>query len=335
VCGYGDQTMKKLLIGVLLAGLLLVAAGVACFYQQTGAEHVPQQAVNVMIPKGASTLKIAHLLTQADVITSPRFFHFKVRLDGSGSYLRSGLYHFEQPATMEQIIARLTRGDVMHFRVTIPEGLRTDEILQLLARKTATDLADWQTSLNTLLPENEEGRLLPETYQYTKPIRMTRMLKSMRDAQQTILATLSNDPAEQGKLRIMASIIEKETMLAKERPLVAAVIRNRLNKGMRLQMDPTVIYGIWKTKGSFSGNLHKKDLYADTPWSTYAHKGLPPTPICNPGAASLRAAAAPADVPFLYFVADGSGGHQFAATLADHQANVARWVEMDRRRQHK
>jgi len=108
-----------------------------------------------------------------------------------------------------------------------------------------------------------------------------------------------------------------------------------LKKGMALQMDPTVIYGIWRTKGQFSGNIHKKDLRTDTPWSTYTRKGLPPTPICNPGAASLRAAAAPANVPFLYFVADGSGGHQFAATLADHQANVARWVEMDRRRQHK
>jgi len=208
-------------------------------------------------------------------------------------------------------------------------------VLQLLAEKTGTLLHDWQAAIKILLEEDPEGRLLPETYQYTRPIRITRMLKSMLDAQQKILAELSSDPAVRNKIRIMASIIEKETMLARERPLVAAVIRNRLQKGMPLQMDPTVIYGIWKTTGSFSGNIHKKDLSADTPWSTYTRKGLPPTPICNPGEASLRAAAAPADVPFLYFVADGSGGHQFAATLADHQANVARWVRMERQRQHK
>ena len=161
------------------------------------------------------------------------------------------------------------------------------------------------------------------------------MLKSMAEAQQHILAGLSSDTAVQNELRIMASIIEKETMIARERPLVAAVIRNRLQKGMPLQMDPTVIYGIWKTTGSFSGNIRKKDLSTDTPWSTYTRKGLPPTPICNPGKDSLRAAAAPADGPFLYFVAGGSGGHQFAVLPAGRHASVVRWVRMEKQRQNK
>jgi len=327
--------MKKLMVLFLIAGMLLAGAAVGWFYLQTSAKHGPQQPVQVMIPKGASSMQIAQLLKQHDVIVSPLAFRLQLRLDGNGSRLRSGLYRFAQPATPAQVIARLLQGDVMHFKVTVPEGLRTDEVLHLLAEKTGTDEKRWQAAMKKLFPVDAEGRLLPQTYQYIKPLRIGKMLKAMVQAQQKILAELSAYPAVQNKLRIMASIIEKETRIAKERPLVAAVIRNRLQKGMALQMDPTVIYGIWRTTGSFSGNLHKKDLMMDTPWSTYARKGLPPTPICNPGEASLRAAAAPADVPFLYFVADGSGGHQFAATLADHQANVARWVEMDRRRQHK
>jgi len=308
---------------------------VGWFNMQTGALHAPAQVVKIMIPKGASSVKIAHMLEQRDVIVSALVFRLKLRLDGNGGSLRSGLYRFSRPSTMAQVIERLERGDVMHFNVTVPEGLRTDEVIHLLAQKTGSDEQVWKAAVKKLLPVDAEGRLLPETYQYAKPIRIEQMLKSMLEAQQKILAELSEYAPVQNKLRVMASIIEKETMIAKERSLVAAVIRNRLQKGMALQMDPTVIYGIWRTTGSFSGNIHKKDLHTDTPWNTYTRKGLPPTPVCNPGEASLRAAAAPARSPFLYFVADGSGGHQFAATLADHQANVARWVRLERQRQNK
>jgi len=324
--------VKKLIVISLLAVLLAAAAATGWFYAQIGAVHAPENAVEVMIPKGASSSGIARLLAQHDVIVSALAFRLKVRLDDKAGSLRSGLYRFAEAATIARVMARLEQGDVMRFQVTVPEGLRTDEVLHLLAEKTGTDEKLWQAAMRKLFPVDAEGRLLPETYQYIKPIRIGRMLKSMLEAQQKILAELSEYAPVQNRIRIMASIIEKETMIAKERPLVAAVMMNRLHKGMPLQMDPTVIYGIWKTTGSFSGNIHKKDLSTDTPWSTYTRKGLPPTPICNPGEASLRAAAAPADVPFLYFVADGSGGHQFAATLADHQANVARWIRLERRR---
>jgi len=324
--------MKKLMLSFLCAAFLLAGVSIGWFYMQTMASHAPQQPVEIMIAKGAPSLQIARLLEKNDVIDSALAFRLKLRVDGNGGRLRSGLYRFVRPATMAQVMARLEQGDVMHFKVTVPEGLRTDEVIHLLAQKTETDEKDWQTIIKKLFPVDAEGRLLPETYQYTKPVRMEQMLKSMVDAQQKVLAELSEYAPVQNKLRVMASIIEKETMIAKERPLVAAVIRNRLKKGMPLQMDPTVIYGIWRTTGSFSGNIRKKDLSTDTPWSTYTRKGLPPTPICNPGEASLRAASAPANVPFLYFVADGSGGHQFAATLADHQANVARWVRLERQR---
>lgn len=322
--------MKKILLWLFAGALLLVLGGVGWLYWQSVESHTPLKAVQVMIPHGTSTIKIARLLEQDDVIRSQYLFRLLVRLEGVGNRLRSGLYRFEKPADMAAVIDRLQGGDVMRFQVTVPEGLRTDEVLLLLAKKTATNVRDWQEALKKLLPVEAEGRLLPETYQYNKPLQISRMLKSMIEAQNRIIAELSNDANEQQHLRIMASIIEKETRVDKERVLVAAVIRNRLEKRMRLQMDPTVIYGIWKTTGSFSGNIHKKDLSADTPWNSYTNRGLPPTPIGNPGEASLRAAAAPADSSFLFFVADGTGGHQFATSLADHQANVKRWVRIER-----
>jgi len=315
---------------MFVVGVLALVAAVVWFYCASSKAHAPLKPVQVMIPQGASSIKIAQLLQQQHVIDSAYIFRLVVRVEGVGSRLRSGLYHFEQPANVRAVIDRLQQGDVMRFQVTVPEGMRTDEVLLLLARKTATDIVDWQVALKKLLPDEAEGRLLPETYQYNKPIQIGRMLKVMMHAQDKILAELASDADEQDRLRIMASIIEKETRIEKERVLVSAVIRNRLHKRMPLQMDPTVIYGLWKTTGSFSGNIRKKDLSTDTPWNTYTNRGLPPTPIGNPGEASLRAAADPANSPFLFFVADGSGGHQFATTFADHQANVARWIKIER-----
>ncbi len=323
--------MRKIVLRLFAAAVFVMLAGSGWIYLQWQEEHAPLRPAEVVVPHGASTIKIARLLEQENVISSQYLFRLLVRLEGVGNHLSSGLYRFEKPTNMVAVIDRLRRGDVMRFQVTVPEGLRTDEVITLLAKKTGTSESDWQAALKKLMPIEAEGRLLPETYQYNKPLRIARMLKSMIDAQNRVMAELSSNVVEQQRLRIMASIVEKETRLEKERPLVAAVIRNRLEKRMPLQMDPTVIYGIWKTTGSFSGNIRKKDLSADTPWNTYTNRGLPPTPIGNPGAASLRAAAAPADSSFLFFVADGTGGHQFATSFADHQANVRRWVNIERK----
>jgi len=225
---------------------------------------------------------------------------------------------------------------VLH-RVTIAEGLRSDEVLAQLAEQTQTPLQRWQEAYRQILAgpqgvKDGEGLLLPETYTYRRPVDARALLIDMLTAQHDLLQTLVPSWLDVKGLRIVASIIEKETALDAERPLIAAVIRNRLARHMALQMDPTVIYGLWREDGGFSGNLHKGDLQRDTPWSSYTRKGLPPTPICNPGAASLRAAAHPADVDYLYFVADGSGGHAFAATLEEHNANVRRWMRVERQR---
>ncbi len=324
--------IKRLIVALIIIAMLALAGVAAWVYEQATVAHAPPGAVEIVVPKGASSVKIARLLHQQQVITSDLVFQLIVRMRDVGGHLRSGYYHFSQPASMEQVLSRLQQGDVMRFHVTVPEGLRTDEMLKLLAEKTASGISDWQNELEKQLQGEKEGRLLPETYQYTKPIQPGQIIKAMLRAQQDVLSKLTQEPEAQDRLRIMASIIEKETALDKERPLVSAAIHNRLKKGMPLQMDPTVIYGIWRTKGSFSGNIRKRDLAADTPWNTYTRKGLPPTPIGNPGAASLRAAAAPADVGYLYFVADGSGGHAFASTLAEHQANVNRWMKIERKR---
>jgi len=325
-----SSTIKYILLAGLLAGLFLTLGSGVWLYVQTDSDKMTDTAVEMIVPNGASSTKIADLLATKKLIDSPLAFRLYARLRGEAGQLRSGYYRFEGKANIKQILERLRKGDVIPFQLTVPEGLRTDEVLSLLADKTGLPLSVWQQSLHALLPDDAEGRLLPETYQYTKPLEPSLLLKSMLEAQTVLLKQLAASADEQDKLRIMASIIEKETSLAAERPIVAAVIRNRLEKHMPLQMDPTVIYGIWKTRESFSGNIHKQDLTQDTPWNTYTRRGLPPSPIGNPGAASLRAAANPADVDYLYFVADGRGGHAFAATLAEHQANVRDWVKIER-----
>jgi peptidoglycan lytic transglycosylase G len=295
----------------------------------------PQAPVVVVIAPGTSTHGIARQLKGAGVIRSVVMFRMLARFSGDAHELQSGEYRFADPATLEQVMQRLRRGDVVLHLVTIAEGLRSDEILAVLAEHTGTPLQQWQAAYARLLAEHGdkepgEGLLLPETYTYRRPVDAYALLKDMMQAQDALLSSLQPAWQDAGGLRIVASIIEKETALDAERPIIAAVVRNRLHKNMALQMDPTVIYGLWREDGSFSGNLHKQDMERDTPWNSYMRKGLPPTPICNPGSASLRAAAHPANVDYLYFVANGSGGHAFAATLEEHNRNVQRWIKVER-----
>jgi peptidoglycan lytic transglycosylase G len=332
--------MRRLRLFLALATVLVAGAYLGWVYTRTVTLPAP---VVVVIEHGASSARIAAQLKQAGVIDDAWAFKVLVRLTGEGESLRSGYYRFEGSSSILHVLERMLRGDVMRFSVTIPEGLRTDEVLALLAAQTGVPLATWQQALTDLLPKDQqEGRLLPETYDYEKPVVPKAMLERMIQAQHKVLAAAvasepGTDTAKQ--IRIIASIIEKETHLDKERPLIAAVIYNRLQKHMPLQMDPTVIYGIWATQGSFSGNLHKEDMERDTPWNTYTNRGLPPTPICNPSKASIEAAANPAEVDYLYFVANGTGGHAFASTMAEHEANVLRWIhiyhEQEQAREHK
>jgi len=319
------QNKLKMTAAVLIFLCLLGA----WFWQQCYAAKIVNKQI-VVIEQGAASSYIAKQLKQLGVIDSVLMFKVLAKLTGEASSMQAGEYEFSGSISLRQVLRKLVAGDVLLHHVTIPEGLWTQQILTLLADSTNITLTQWQQALNALLKGEQEGYLLPETYTYRLPLKPKSFLLQMLHAQEALLAEINPKSIE--KVRIMASIIEKETALDKERAWVSAAIHNRLRLGMPLQMDPTVIYGIFRRDGVFSGNIHRKDLKTDTPWNTYTNKGLPPTPVCNPGAASLRAAAAPADVDYLYFVADGTGGHAFAATLAEHQANVKKWLRLERKR---
>lgn len=290
---------------------------------------------DVLIDSGASSFAIAKQLKQQNIVDSAFLFRGLARLSGDARKLKSGLYHFDGNLNMFDVLNILTKGQVQQFRVTIPEGLRTDEMLHLLAKHSQTAIELWQDALTQVAGSMEyEGLFLPETYLYSKPINPQQFLQQMWRARAAIEANIAKEmnwsEAQITQNRIVASIVEKETAQPSERAWVSAAIHNRIRKRMPLQMDPTVIYGLYRTQGTFSGNLRKKDLKADTPWNTYTRRGLPLTPICNPGAESLRAAAKPADVDYLYFVADGSGGHAFSSSLEEHNKNVRQWIRIER-----
>jgi len=317
----------KLLLLLLLTALFAFAA------EEVWLPVQPEGIVEVHIPAGVSGREIGRRLKHAGVIRSALAFRILSKISGKAASLQSGDYRFESSANLWQVLERMNNGDAIFYRVTVPEGLRTDEVLTLLAKETGTKTAVWNGALRKLIGDAVvEGHLLPETYTYRKPAQPEIILANMLKAQKSLIATVSSDWPDVKTLRIVASIVEKETAKDEERPWVAAVIRNRLDQHMALQMDPTVIYGLWKEDGVFSGNLHKADMKRDTPWNTYTRKGLPSTPICNPGKASLLAAAHPAQVDYLYFVADGTGGHAFASNLKQHAENVRRWLKIERNR---
>lgn len=322
-----SRNWKKdwILIGFLVPLLVMFVA----FQKVTDKHEI--KPVDVTVESGSASSHIARKLVASDVITSELQFKLLVRLTGKAGDLKVGQYHFEGDMSLWDVVKKIEQGDVMRFQVTVPEGLRTLDVLLLLAEKTGTEEKIWRLAAEELLHGEEwEGRLLPESYSYFKPVDPKRILSQMISAQQKLISSITTETLNAERLRIIASIIEKETGVDAERPLVSAAIRNRIEMGMPLQMDPTVIYGIWRRDGTFSGNIRRKDLSSDTPWNSYTRRGLPPTPICNPGAASLRAAATPADVTYLYFVADGTGGHAFASTLEEHQANVKKWIKIER-----
>ena len=300
------------------------------FQQMLGKQKI--EPVDVVIESGSAGSHIARKLVASGVIDSEWQFKLLARVTGKTGALKVGQYRFEGELSLWDVLKKIETGDIMRFQVTVPEGLRTLDVLSLLAEKTDTEEKVWRMAAEELLHGEEwEGRLLPETYTYSKPVAPKEILAQMISAQQKVIGSVISNTLNAEILRIIASIIEKETSVDAERPLVSAAIRNRIEKRMPLQMDPTVIYGIWRRDGSFSGNIRRKDLTNDTPWNSYTRRGLPPTPICNPGAASLRAAANPADVSYLYFVADGTGGHAFASTLEEHQANVKKWIRIERK----
>lgn len=281
----------------------------------------------VVVPKGEGIVAIAQRLERAGIVRSARFFILEARLFGSDRPLLAGEYAVPGAAGVKDILLLLQEGRVVIHRLTVPEGLTVSETLAII--RAAEPL---EGDLPSSSPP--EGSLLPETYNYVRGDERADMVRRMSRAMQESVQAIWDKRAptlpltSPESLVILASIIEKETAIDAERPRVAAVYLNRLRKRMRLQADPTVAYGLG-LHGAGAGvtlrALTKADLTKPTPFNTYLIDGLPPTPIANPGKASLMAASHPAVSDDLYFVADGSGGHAFSRTYEEHTRNVEIW----------
>jgi UPF0755 protein len=315
--------------GLIALGLamLLALAGVWT-YLGPGPKAPSGEATAVVLERGAGVGQIAADLEDAGVVTSSGLFGLAARLTGAAAELKAGEYEFRSAASMASVLADIRAGKVIRRQITIPEGWTSGMV---------ADAVNAYPVLTGVASEPPEGSVLPDTYQVRRGEDRAAVIQRMRDAHDELLAELwaTRQPglplSSPQQAVILASIVEKETGVASERPRVAAVFVNRLRSGMMLQSDPTIIYGI--TKGRPLGRgIRASELAGETPYNTYRITGLPPTPIANPGREALAAVLNPPKTDELYFVADGTGGHAFAATYEQHQANVARWRQIERER---
>lgn len=316
---------------LLLIAAATIAGGATVMLHRAYSDPGPLQAdTRLIIPAGATGRQIAQALTESGIVADARLVKISLRTFAPDRPMRAGEYIFPAGVSLRDAIGKLQDGDVVVRRVTFAEGLTTREILAELS------LAEGLTGPVPAPDEIGEGTLLPETYHYSWGDSRADLVARMQSAMTETLDRLWAERADGLPLKtpeeavVLASIVEKETAVPEERPEVAGVFINRLNRGMRLQSDPTVAYGLRTDEGEFTGRLLFKHLETDHPHNTYTRDGLPPGPIANPGEGSLAAALNPAETEYFYFVADGTGGHAFARTLAEHNRNVAKWRRIQR-----
>ncbi len=317
---------------VTLLGLA-VMAGLALFFgaQRLAIKGPLQEPRTVAIERGMSTAAISRKLAENGVVSNERLFFLAAMVEGRiGKSLKAGEYRFEPGDSMRQVLGKVTSGKALAHKLTIPEGLTSQ---QVLARVAAHEVLTGDPPAS--LPE---GSVLPDTYVFSRGMTRADLVQKMRDAQTALLDELWDKRtvglllASREEAVTLASIVEKETGVAAERRRVAAVFHNRLLRKMRLQSDPTIIYGLVGGKGKLDRPIRRSEIDRKTPYNTYQIDGLPPTPIANPGREAIAAVLNPASSDELYFVADGSGGHVFARTLAEHNANVRRWRKIEAER---
>lgn len=326
----GLPLMRRLVImgmsGFAVLGLAVMLLGLWAVwtYRGPGPEATAGEISSVVLRRGAGLNEIASSLERAGVIRSGAIFKAAAQVTGVARDLKAGEYEFASGASMARVLDDIRAGRVVRHQVTIPEGATSEMVIEMLNAEEA---------LTGLAPTPPEGTVLPETYDFQRGEDRAAVLQRMMDARDKLLAALwaQRQPGlpvtTPEEAVILASIVEKETGVASERPQVASVFTNRLRKGMRLESDPTIIYYI--TKGKPLGRrILKSELEnpANT-YNTYIIDGLPPTPIANPGRAALAAVLDPPRSEYLFFVADGTGGHAFAVTYEDHNRNVAKWRE--------
>jgi UPF0755 protein len=323
----GLSSLSGLLTFVLLGALATVGGLVWLMKEARSPGPLTEDKV-VMIMREDDAASIADQLERAGVVDSAMWFNILTMLDGNRGALKRGEYAFNAGMTMNDIENELIAHRVIRYKITIPEGLTSEQVVDRLNEDTVLT--------GDVREPPREGSLMPDTYYFergdTRLSIVSRMAKIQTKAVEEIWKARSPDlPIKSPwEMVTLASIVEKETGKTEERPRVARVFINRLDKHMRLDSDPTIVYGLALGKGTLGRSITKADLNQSTPYNTYIIDGLPPGPICNPGKAALEAVAKPARSKDLYFVADGTGGHAFAETLDQHQKNVARWRQIEK-----
>jgi UPF0755 protein len=328
----GLSFLRRLAITAVsaLVTLVVIAALVAGWavwsFQGAGPKARNGDVTVVVLRDGAGLNEIAGVLERDGVVRSGPFFAAAAQITGAARSMKAGEYEFPSHASMAFVLGKIRKGQVVRHSVTIPEGVTSDMVAEILMA---------QPVLEGVIAAPPEGAVLPDTYDVRRGEDRAAVLQRMMDARDKLLNRLWEQrqaglpfktPDEAVTL---ASIVEKETALAVERPKIARVFVNRLETGMRLQSDPTIIYGI--TRGRPLGRgLRRSEVDAPTPYNTYAISGLPPTPIANPGREALAAVLAPPAGDWLYFVADGSGGHAFTASYEEHLKRVAKLRELEK-----
>lgn len=313
--------------------LIMLAMGAAFYFGkvQFDEDGPLQKAKTIVIEEGSGLSTIADKLVSSGIISSDFVFEQGVKASGNAKALKAGEYAFKPAMSMRDVMQTIVSGKGVVHKVSVPEGLTSFEIMKRVAEHEI---------LEGDMPEEipVEGSIMPDTYPFQRGTTRKELIEQMRRQQEQFLAQIWEKRidglplASPEEMVILASIVEKETAKADERPRVAGVFINRLNKGMRLQSDPTIIYGIFGGEGKPSDRpIYKSDIAQKTDYNTYQIDGLPPTPIGNPGRAALEAVANPSRTEDLFFVADGTGGHVFAKTLDEHEANVKRWRAIEKR----
>ena len=331
------RLIKSLVALALVLGVLAAAAAVGGWVwlqNEVGREGPAIAETTFTVERGDSLAAVAKRLESEGVISNATLMRLKARLDGQENAIKAGAYTIAPRASIASILDQLVQGDVIQLKLTIPEGLTTAQILR---RIEAAEELTGEMPTETIA----EGTLLPDTYLFESGTTRTQFINRMQTAQVELLDRLW--PQRQDGLPIktreeaiiLASVVEKETGHPEERGMVAGLFTGRLLKGMRLESDPTIIYGIsggepLYNKAGERRTLYRSEIDRKTDWNTYQIDGLPKTPICNPGADSIAAVLNPPETDYVFFVADGKGGHLFAKTYAEHQRNVAAYRRYER-----
>ncbi|MEI1250624.1 endolytic transglycosylase MltG [Rhizobium aouanii] len=318
---------------IMTMAVLVCVVAIIGFYYATSTYRNPgplQTNTNFIVRNGAGLTEIASNLERNAIISDARIFRYLTATHlSAGESLKAGEYEIKARASMRDIMELLKSGKSILYSVSFPEGLTVRQMFDRMLQDTVLE-----GDLPAALPA--EGSLRPDTYKFSRGTKRSEIIEQMAAAQQKLVDQIWDKRDSSLPLRskeefvTLASIVEKETGVPDERAHVASVFLNRLGKGMRLQSDPTIIYGLFGGEGKPADRpIYQSDLKRDTPYNTYVIKGLPPTPIANPGKDALEAVANPWKTQDLYFVADGTGGHVFSATLEEHNANVKRWRKLE------